>query len=135
MAQVAEHAVAASSTLVQKRMEDLASATGEEALQAWQAKLETAAQGTASLVQKRVEELASATGEEALQVWRAKLKTAAQGTASFSVDQVREQINEALKVVGPRLQEMQERAVSDTLEVLRGRLSSFIGLLEPTGNR
>jgi hypothetical protein len=55
--------------------------------------------------------------------------------AASSSEQVQKRITEALGLLGPKLQEMQERAVNDAVEAFRGRLTQFLGLLPAGGNK
>ena len=131
--------VDSSSEQMRGQIEEAARGAAEKGLQAWQTRLQEIADKTLAAssdqIRARVEESAQAMADKALQAWQVRLQEVADGAAASSSDQVRGQINEALSLMGPKLQEMQERAVNDAVEAFRGRLSQFLGLLPSGGNQ
>jgi len=138
LGQAQQHALSLGESL-QNKLEDGLRAAGEKSSQALQARLQEIADktvaSTADTVRKQVEESANAVAEKSFQAWQARLQEIANHAAASSSDQVQAQVNEALNFLGPKLQEMKERAVNDAVEAFRGRLSQFLGLLQPGGNK
>ena len=113
--------------------------TAEKGLQAWQTRLQEIADqavgSTSERIRSHVEEIAQATSEKGLVAWQAKLQEVVNQSAASASAHIHEQISEALNLMGPRLQDIQERAVNDAVEAFRGRLSQFLGLLPTGGNK
>ncbi len=120
-------------------IEATARATAEEGLQSWQTRLHDVGDqtltSTADEVRARVEESAQATADSALRTWQAKFQEFADQTAAAKTGEVQRQSDEALAAMGPKLQELQERAVNDAVEAFRGRLSQFLGMFPAGGNK
>ena len=137
--EIAHKTVTSSSDQIRVQVEESANAAAEKGVQSWQTRLQEIADkavaSSSDQIQKQVQESAHAAAEKSLHAWQARLQEVADRTAASSSDQVKGQINEALSFMGPKLQEMQERAVNEAVEALRGRLSQLLGLLQPGGNK
>src|SRR5271157_3989 len=131
--------LASSSDQIRAQVEASANAAAEKSLQDWQTRLQDIVSMTLASssdpIRVQVEASANAAAEKSLQTWQAKLQEAADQAAASSSDQVQGQIKEALSALEPKLREIQERAVNDALEAFRGRLSQFLSLLQPGGNK
>jgi hypothetical protein len=137
--EITDKTIASSSDQIRAQVEKSADAAAQKSLQAWQARLQDVANKTAASlsdqVRKQVEESANAAAAKSLHAWQARLQEFADHAVASSSDQVQAQINEALSLLGPKLQEIQERAVNDAVEAFRGRLSEFLGLLQSGRNK
>ena len=135
----ADSIVASSSSQTREQVEESAKAVAEKSLQDWQEQLRDIASKTVASssdqIRARVDESAKASAEKALQTWQAKLQELSIHSAASSSEQIQKQMEEALSLLGPKLQEMQERAVSDAMEAFRARLSQFLGMIPASGNR
>jgi vacuolar-type H+-ATPase subunit E/Vma4 len=90
---------------------------------------------SADQVRAQVEQSAQTSADKTLQAWQAKLQEVADHAAASSEDQVQRKISEALILLGPKLQDVQERAVNDAVAAFRGRLSQLLGLLPAGGSK
>ena len=137
--EIGSKTVTSSSDQIRAQVEASGKAAAEQTLAAWQKRLEEITDKTVASssdrVRARIEESAQAAAEKALPEWQAKLQEATDRAAALWREQVQQQINEALKLMGPKLKEMQERAVEDALEAFRSRLSQFLGMLHSGGNK
>src|SRR5208282_3971685 len=84
-------------------------------------------------IRAQVKASAHAATEKILQDWQPKLQQLAENAAASASDQVQGQIKDALSAMEAKIKEMQERAVTEGMDTLRGRLSQFLGLLQGGG--
>ncbi|MGO8788768.1 MAG: hypothetical protein ACLQVL_15485 [Terriglobia bacterium] len=136
---IAHKTVDASSAQIREQVEESAKATAEKNLQDWQTRLQDIAHETvdASSAQicKQVEESAKAVADEACQSWQAKLREDSIHASASSAEQIQKQMERAVSLLGPKLQEMQERAVNDAMDAFRARLSRFLGMIPASGSK
>ena len=136
--EITDKAVVSSSDQIGAEVEASGHAAEERFLPAWQARLQevisAAVTSSSDQIRAQVDSTVQAMTEKALQFWQAKLQEVADRAAASTREQVQAQMQEALTLLGPKLQEMQEHAVNEALETFRNRFYQFLGLLQPGGN-
>jgi hypothetical protein len=137
--EIADQTVASSSDHIRAQVEASANAAADKSLEVWQSRLQEIADQTVASssdhIRAQVEQSAQTSADKTLQAWQAKLQEVADHAAASSEDQVQRKISEALILLGPKLQDMQERAVNDAVAAFRGRLSQLLGLLPAGGSK
>ncbi|MDR3676514.1 MAG: hypothetical protein P4N24_13565 [Acidobacteriota bacterium] len=137
--EVADRVVDSSSERIRGQIEEAARGAAERELQTWQTRLQDttdkAVAASSEQIRVRVEESAQSTADKAVAAWQARLQGVADNAAASASEQIQDQIKEALHLMGPKLQEMQDRAVADAVETFRGLLSQILGLLPSAGSK